>query len=375
MQRRQQLGKTKRLVVKVGTSLLTAGGGEPDQSFMAKLAAEVAEQRRAGREVILVTSGAIGMGLSVMRLQERPRTIPGKQALAAIGQPHLMRVYAQVFGQEQLTTAQVLLTSDDIHDRQRYAHARAALEELLRLGVVPVFNENDTVAVDEIKFGDNDTLSAHVTNLARADLLVILTDVAGLYDANPAERPDACLQHEVDAVDRCVEEMAAGPGTALGTGGMVTKVRAAKMVTGMGEKMAIADGRQPKVLARLLAGERLGTVFFPQGDKLASRKRWIAYALRRRGAVVLDAGASAALKQRGKSLLPSGVKAVEGRFKQGDCVGVKDEHGREFARGLVNYGAEEIQKLCGAKSSQIEDILGYKNADEIIHRDDLALLG
>lgn len=375
MQRRQQLGKTKRLVVKVGTSLLTGGKAELDQAFLAALAAETAEQRRAGREVILVTSGAIGLGLSIMRLSERPRTIPGKQALAAIGQPHLMRIYAQVFGREQLTVAQVLLTADDIHDRQRYAHARAALEELLRLGVVPIFNENDTVAVDEIKVGDNDTLSAHVTNLARADLLVILTDVAGLYEANPAEHPEATLLSEVDAVDQRIEAMAAGPGTKLGTGGMVTKVRAAKMVAGMGEKMAIADGRQPRVLSRLLAGERLGTVFFPQGDKLASRKRWIAYALRRRGALILDAGASAALKQRGKSLLPSGVKAVEGRFRQGDCVSVKDERGQEFARGLVNYGAEEIEKLRGAKSGEIEARLGYKYADEIIHRDDLALLG
>lgn len=375
MQRRQQLSKTKRLVVKVGTSLLTGGKPELDQAFLSALAAGIAEQRRAGREVILVTSGAIGLGLSIMRLPERPRTIPGKQALAAIGQPHLMRIYSQVFGREQLTVAQVLLTADDIHDRQRYAHARAALEELLRLGVVPIFNENDTVAVDEIKVGDNDTLSAHVTNLARADLLVILTDVAGLYEANPAEHPEAKLVSEVDAIDRRVEEMAAGPGTKLGTGGMVTKLRAAKMVTGMGEKMAMADGREPRVLSRLLSGERLGTVFFPQGDKLASRKRWIAYALRRRGALILDAGASAALKQRGKSLLPSGVKSVEGRFKQGDCVSVKDEQGREFARGLVNYGAEEIEKLCGAKSSEIEARLGYKYADEIIHRDDLALLG
>jgi glutamate 5-kinase len=243
MQRRQQLIKAKRVVVKVGTSLLSAGRQELDQTFLATLASEVAEQRRAGREVILVTSGAIGMGLSVMRMAERPRTIPGKQALAAIGQPHLMRLYAQVFSREQLTTAQVLLTADDITDRQRYAHARAALEELLRLGVVPVFNENDTVAVDEIKFGDNDTLSAHVTNLACADLLVILTDVAGLYDANPAEHPEARLLAEVDAIDKRIEDMAAGPGTTLGTGGMVTKLRAAKMVTGMGEKMAIADGR------------------------------------------------------------------------------------------------------------------------------------
>lgn len=374
MQRRQQLIKAKRVVVKVGTSLLSAGRQELDQTFLATLASEVAEQRRAGREVILVTSGAIGMGLSVMRMAERPRTIPGKQALAAIGQPHLMRLYAQVFSREQLTTAQVLLTADDINDRQRYAHARAALEELLRLGVVPVFNENDTVAVDEIKFGDNDTLSAHVTNLACADLLVILTDVAGLYDANPAEHPEARLLAEVDAIDKRIEDMAAGPGTTLGTGGMVTKIRAAKMVTGMGEKMAIADGREPRVLSRLLAGVRLGTVFFPRGDKLASRKRWIAYALRRRGALILDAGASAALKLRGKSLLPSGVKAVEGRFQQGDCVSVKDERGHEFARGLVNYAAEEIEKLRGAKSGEIEARLGYKNADEIIHRDDLALL-
>lgn len=374
MERRQGLKKSKRVVVKVGTSLLTDGAAGISKSFVSKLTEDVAALRREGREVILVTSGAIGSGLAAMGHKEKPRTIPGKQAMAAIGQPRLMQAYAHAFAQHDLITAQVLLTGDDINHRERYAHARDALAELLRLGVVPIINENDTVAVDEIKFGDNDTLSAHVTNLAEADLLVILTDVAGLYTCNPSENPEAQFLHHVDKIDRRIDDMACGPGTRLGTGGMATKIKAAKMVTGMGEKMVIADGRQPKVLRRILAGEDLGTVFYPQGDKLASRKRWIAFAQRSRGLLHLDSGAAAAVKSGGKSLLPSGIRRVEGRFKQGDCVSLADEHGREFARGLVNYSAEDTAKLCGAKSKDIERILGYKNADEIIHRDDLALL-
>ncbi len=374
MERRQLLRQAKRVVVKIGTSLLSRDGAGLDKRFILKLAAEVAALRRGGREVILVTSGAIGSGLAVLRRREKPRTIPAKQALAAIGQPQLMQDYARAFSRFGLQTAQVLLTSEDIHHRERYSHARNALAEILRLGVVPIFNENDTVAVEEIKFGDNDTLSAHVTHLAEADVLIILTDVAGLYTCDPSLGDRAQRIQQVDRIDRAVENMACGPGSRLGTGGMVTKIVAAKMVTGMGEEMVIADGRVPGILKKILAGEDVGTVFFPQGDKLASRKRWIAFALRRRGTLWLDAGAAAAVRDRGKSLLPSGVRKVEGSFKPGDCVSLKDEAGKEFGRGLVNYAAEEIAKLKGAKSKDIESILGYKYTDEIIHRDDLVLL-
>lgn len=374
MERRQTLKKARRVVVKVGTSLITDGREGVNKAFINKLAGEIAALCGGGREVILVTSGAIGTGMAALRCQERPRSIPGKQAMAAIGQPRLMQAYAQAFGRYDLTTAQVLLTADDIQSRQRYSHARNALLEILHLGAVPVFNENDTVAVDEIKFGDNDTLSAHITNLAEADLLIVLTDVAGLYTCNPAENDRAELLSAVDCIDGRIEEMACGGAGALGTGGMATKVKAARMVTGMGEEMVIADGRQARILQRILAGENIGTAFYPRGDKLASRKRWIAFALRRRGALHLDAGAAAAVRLQGKSLLPTGIRGLEGDFKQGDCVSILDHAGREFARGLVKYSAEEIDRIKGAKTREIEKILGYKATDEIVHRDDLVVL-
>lgn len=374
MQRRQRFKTAKRVVVKIGTSLVTDGGTSLHTAFLSRLAGEVAALHREGREIILVTSGAIGTGMLVLGERERPRTIPGKQALAAIGQPRLMQAYARAFARHDLVTAQVLLTAEDIHDRGRYSHARNALFELLARGAVPIVNENDTVAVDEIKFGDNDTLSAHVTNLAEADLLIILTDVGGLFTGDPASDAKAERISCVERVDARIEAMACGPGGALGTGGMATKLTAAKMVTGMGEELVIADGRQPRVLRRILAGEDLGTVFFPHGDRLASRKRWIGFALRRRGNLTLDAGAAAAVRSGGRSLLPSGIRAVEGRFAQGDCVALLDERGREFARGLVKYGADEVRKLCGAKTRDIERILGYRTTDEVVHRDDLVVL-
>jgi glutamate 5-kinase len=374
MQRRQIFKKARRVVVKIGTSLLTGGRTGVNRTFLSKLAFEAAALRRGGRELIIVTSGAIGLGVAAVGAKERPATIPGKQAMAAVGQPLLMQAYAQAFAKHKLITAQILLTADDIQDRERYAHARNALLELLRLGVVPVFNENDTVGVQEIKIGENDTLSAHVTHLAEADLLIILTDVGGLYACNPATHPDAELLEHVDIIDRAVEAMACGPGTALGTGGMATKLKAAKMVTGSGEEMVIADGRTPQVLTRILSGEALGTAFYPHGDKLANRKHWIAFGLRVRGTLHLDAGAALAVKNRGKSLLPSGIRSVEGRFKQGDCVSLIDETQNEFARGLVNYSSEDVARLCGVKTADIERVLGYKNSDEIIHRDDLVLL-
>lgn len=374
MHRRALLKKVKRLVVKIGSALLVRESGGLNTAFLSKLAREIAELHRQGREVILVSSGAIGAGMTVLQSKERPRTIPAKQALAAIGQPRLMQAYAGVFGRQGLIIAQVLLTAEDIHNRQRYSHARNALSELLKQGVIPIFNENDTVSVDEIQFGDNDVLSAHITNMAEADCLVVLTNVDGLYSRDPRYYPEATLISQVDKIDRKTENMAAASTNHLGTGGMATKLQAARMVTGMGEELVIANGRRKRVLPLILSGQEIGTIFYPQGDKLGARKRWIAFALRRKGVLLLDAGAGTAVKEQGKSLLPSGILSVEGQFKLGDCVGLKDQAGREFARGLVNYASDEIKRLCGVKTKDIERILGYKNNDEIIHRSDLALL-
>lgn len=374
MHRRALLKKAKRLVVKIGSALLVRESGGLNTAFLSKLAREIAELHRQGREVILVSSGAIGAGMTVLQSKKRPRTIPAKQALAAIGQPRLMQAYAGVFGRQGLITAQVLLTAEDIHNRQRYSHARNALSELLKQGVIPIFNENDTVSVDEIQFGDNDVLSAHITNMAEADCLVVLTNVDGLYSRDPRYYPEATLISQVDKIDRKTENMAAASTNHLGTGGMATKLQAARMVTGMGEELVIANGRRKRVLPLILSGQEIGTIFYPQGDKLGARKRWIAFALRRKGVLLLDAGAGTAVKEQGKSLLPSGILSVEGQFKLGDCVGLKDQAGREFARGLVNYASDEIKRLCGVKTKDIERILGYKNNDEIIHRSDLALL-
>jgi glutamate 5-kinase len=374
MHRRKLLKKAKRLVIKIGSALLSRESGGVNTAFLSKLAREIAELHRQGREVILVSSGAIGAGMTVLKSKERPRTIPAKQALAAIGQPRLMQAYAAVFGRQGLIIAQVLLTAEDIHNRQRYSHARNALSAILKQGAIPIFNENDTVAVEEIQFGDNDVLSAHITNMAEADCLVVLTNVDGLYSRDPRYYPDAVLISKVDKVTREIESMAAAATNHLGTGGMVTKLQAAKMVTGMGEELVIANGRQKRVLPLILSGREIGTIFYPQGDKLGARKRWIAFALRKKGVLLLDAGAGTAVKKQGRSLLPSGILSVEGQFKQGDCVGLKDQAGREFARGLVNYASDEIGRLCGVKTQEIERILGYKSNDEIIHRNDLALL-
>ncbi len=375
MQRRELLKNAKRLVVKIGSALLARESGGVNTAFISKLAREIAELHSQGREVILVSSGAIGAGMAVLQSRERPRTIPAKQALAAIGQPRLMQAYAGVFGRQGLITAQVLLTAEDIHNRQRYSHARNALLEILKQGVIPIFNENDTVSVEEIQFGDNDVLSAHITNMAEADCLVVLTNVDGLYSRDPRYYPDAVLISQVEKIDRKIENLAAAATTNhLGTGGMATKLQAAKMVTGMGEELVIANGQRKHVLPLIISGREIGTIFYPRGDKLGARKRWIAFALRRKGALLLDSGAGTAVKEQGRSLLPSGILSVEGQFKQGDCVGLRDQAGREFACGLVNYASDEIERLCGVKTKEIERILGYKNNDEIIRRNDLALL-
>jgi len=373
---RRALGRVKRLVVKVGSGLITAPGQGPDSRRIAALAADLAAVIADRREVTLVSSGAIVTGMARLGLETRPRSIPEKQAAAAVGQSALMWHYEQAFKKHELMVGQVLLTGQDISDRGRYLNARNTLLALLAFDVVPVVNENDTVAVDEIKVGDNDNLAALVAHLIDADLLVLLTDVDGLYTANPAMHEDAHLLETVEAVTDEITGLAwAGTGSGS-VGGMATKLQAAQKAAAAGVPMIIANGRIEGALARLLRGETLGTYFAPKADRLGARKRWIAFAVPPQGRLMVDAGAVRALTQDGKSLLPSGVVGVEGDFAAGAVVAVAGqvEGEREFARGLVNFDAPEVRRILGAKTREIEQRLGYKSFDEVIHRDNLVIL-
>lgn len=371
---RRPLGRIRRLVVKVGSSLITSAGAGADPDRIETLAAEIAAARR-GREVVLVTSGAIATGVARLALRTRPRSIPDKQAAAAVGQSALMWHYEAAFKRHGVAVGQVLLTAQDISDRARYLNARNTLLALLRFKVLPVVNENDTVAVEEIKVGDNDNLSALVASLIDADLLVLLTDVDGLYTAPPGRDPGARLIETVNAITADVEGLVWAPPGGVGVGGMATKLEAAHKAAAAGVPMVIGSGRVPGALARILAGERVGTYFAPRADRLAARKRWIGLAVTPQGRLTVDAGARSALTQHGKSLLPSGVVGVHGDFTAGDVVAVAGEESeREFARGLVNFDADELRQIRGAKTREIEARLGYRAADEVIHRDNLVIL-
>ncbi len=371
---RRALRRVHRLVVKVGSSLITAPGVGADPDRIDAIASEIARIRQ-GREVVLVTSGAIITGLARLTLARRPRSIPEKQAAAAIGQSALMWHYEAAFKRHGIPVGQVLLTAQDIGDRARYLNARNTLLALLRFDVLPVVNENDTVAVEEIKVGDNDNLSALVASLIDADLLVLLTDVDGLYTADPARDAGARKLDTVLAVTDEIERLAWASGSEVGVGGMATKLQAAHKAAAAGIPMVIGSGREAGLLARVLAGETVGTYFAPRADRLAARKRWIAFAVAPQGRLVVDAGALSALTQQGRSLLPSGLIGVEGEFAAGDVVAVVDEAGgREFARGLVNFDTDELRRIQGAKTLEIEGRLGYKAVDEVIHRDNLVLL-
>jgi glutamate 5-kinase len=372
---RSTLARAKRLVVKVGTGTLTDREGRFDRPNCERLASELAEAAR-GRRLVLVSSGAVALGaerLGLVRTKGKPWDIPTKQACAAAGQPHLMNAWGNAFAGHGLVTAQVLLTADDLASRKRFLNARRTFEKLLEAGAVPVVNENDTVAVDEIKVGDNDTLAGLVAGCVEADLVVMLTDVEGLFDRNPAE-PGAALVHEVGRITAEVERIAGGAGTERSTGGMATKVKAARRLAAQGVATALLSGRRPRALAGLLAGERLGTVFAPSAERLSSRKGWLAAAARGKGVILVDAGARRALVEQKKSLLPSGVKEVVGQFGVGDPVDVAVDPARPFARGIAGYGADEVRRIAGRKSGEIEAALGYKYLDEVIHRDDLVLL-
>lgn len=372
---RPALARCRRIVVKVGSGLVTAPGRGPDPVRIAALADDIAAVRRA-HEVVLVSSGAIATGMARLDFHERPRSIPDRQAAAAVGQSALMGHYETAFGRHAIRVGQVLLTAEDIGERSRYLNARNTLEALLRLAVVPIVNENDTVAVQEIKVGDNDTLSALVAALVDAELLVLLTDVDGLYTGDPSVDATARKLDTVPAITDDITRLVWSRGAGgVSVGGMATKLAAAQKAGVSGIPMVIAGGREPRVLQRLLAGELLGTFFPPKTDRLSQRKRWIALARAAQGRLVVDAGAVRALREEGRSLLPSGILDVEGDFDAGDIVAIAaGGPAREFARGLVRFEADEVRKIRGAQTREIADRLGYKSFDEVVHRDDLVLL-
>ena len=372
------LRNAKRIVVKVGSSLVTDEGRGLDEAAIGEWCRQISVLMRAqgdtvGREVIMVSSGAIAEGMKRLGWATRPHAIHELQAAAAVGQMGLAQMYETKLREQGLGSAQVLLTHADLADRERYLNARSTLLTLLKLGVVPVINENDTVVTDEIKFGDNDTLGALVANLVEADALVILTDQKGLYTADPRKDPSAQFVHEAKAGDPALEAMAGGAGSSLGRGGMITKILAAKRAAGSGASTVIAWGREPDALLRLVQGQPIGTLLVAQTQKNQARKQWMADHLQLRGAVTVDAGAAAKLRDAGKSLLPIGMTAVEGEFSRGDVIAVRDEAGVEIARGLANYASAEARLICRKPSSEFENLLGYAAEPEMLHRDNLVL--
>ncbi len=362
-----------RIVVKVGSSLVTDEGRGLDEAAIARWVAQIAQLRALGKEVVLVSSGAVAEGMKRLGWRRRPTAMHELQAAAAVGQMGLVQAYESAFRNRGLRTAQVLLTHDDLADRKRYLNARSTLLALLGLGVVPIINENDTVVTDEIKFGDNDTLGALVANLLDAEVLVILTDQRGLYTADPRRDPAARLLDCVVAGDPALESMAGGAGSAIGSGGMITKVLAARRASAGGAHTVVASGREPEVLMRLAAGESLGTRFVAQTPRLAARKKWLADHLQLRGSVRLDAGAARALLRRGGSLLPIGVTEVVGDFERGEAVAILDPDGREIARGLSGYSSSEARLIMRKPSSEIARILGFVEEPELVHRDHMVL--
>lgn len=364
----------KRIVVKVGSTLVTDEGRGLDRAALARWAAQIARLRSMGKQVVLVSSGAIAEGMQRLNWVKRPHDINELQAAAAVGQMGLAQAYESSFRECGLGTAQVLLTHADLADRTRYLNARATLLTLLRLSVVPIINENDTVVTDEIKFGDNDTLGALVANLIDADVLVILTDQRGLYSSDPRKDPNARFIDQARAGDPALEAMAGGAGSAIGRGGMITKVLAARRAAGSGASTIIASGRERDVLVRLATGEAIGTQLTAPTSQLSARKQWLADHLQLKGRLMLDAGATRAIVDDGKSLLPIGVAEVVGDFVRGDVIACVDSNGREIARGLVNYSSAEARLIARRPSSEIEATLGYMESPELIHRDNLVLL-
>lgn len=371
---RETIATTRRWVVKIGSALLTQDGQGLERAMLVPWVDAMADRLDAGHEVVLVSSGAVAEGMARMGWSQRPKALHELQAAAAVGQMGLVRAYEDCFRSRGLHTAQVLLTRDDLSNRARYLNARSTLRTLIGLGVIPVINENDTVATDELRFGDNDTLAALVANLIEADLLILLTDQDGLFDRDPRRDPQARLITETWVDDPQLDACAGGSGTGLGTGGMVTKVRAARLAARSGTPTIIAPGRGEQVLGRIGRGEAVGTLLIPFQGPQAARKQWLASHLEVRGCLVLDQGAVRALREKGRSLLAVGVKEVRGAFNRGEVVACIDEAGHEVARGLVNYDGLETDRIKGHPSSAFEDILGYLDDDELIHRDNLVLI-
>ncbi len=363
----------RRIVVKVGSAVLTAEGGL-NQEVIENLSAELSRFKRDRFDIILVSSGAIASGLKKVGLSMRPKSIPEKQAVAAVGQSSLVLAYEEAFGRYGQKVAQILLTREDLSNRKRYLNARNTIYTLLNWGIIPVINENDTVAVDEIKFGDNDILSALIASLVEADLLICLTDIDALYDSDPRSNPKAQRLALVDHITDEIEKMASDIPGSMGRGGMLSKVRAAGMVSAQGIPTIIANGKTPCILEKIFAGEDYGTLFQARGQRMTSRKYWIAFTLKPKGALVVDDGAQKAITVNGRSLLASGITEVRGKFDVGAPVRCLDQTGKAFAAGLVNYASVDIAKIKGCKTQEIANILGHKDYDEVIHRDNLVIL-
>ncbi|WP_020410271.1 glutamate 5-kinase [Hahella ganghwensis] len=371
---RNRLKTGRRWVVKIGSALLTNDGRGLALDAMAPWVEQMVALAESGVDIVIVSSGSVAEGMSRLGWDARPHHLHELQAAAAVGQMGLVQAWEAQFKQHGRHTAQILLTHDDLSDRRRYLNARSAVRALVDLGVIPIINENDTVVTDEIRFGDNDTLAALVANLIEADTLVILTDQSGLYNADPRKDPEAQLVSQARASNPALDAMASGASGVLGRGGMYTKLRAARLASRSGAATVIVGGRQEKVLTRLREGEELGTLLLSDQERLDARKQWLAGHLKTKGQLTLDDGAVRVLTRQGRSLLPVGVKAANGRFQRGEMVSCVDEQGKEVARGLVNYDAEEVSKIIGQPSSAVESILGYVNEPELIHRDNMVLL-
>ncbi|MCK5655850.1 MAG: glutamate 5-kinase [Candidatus Aureabacteria bacterium] len=370
---RQKLKDISSLVVKVGSNVLTDGRGKIDKKIISSLAGQIHELKERGKKVILVTSGAIAAGRWKLGYDKKELTLRQKQAAAAVGQSQLMRFYEDAFFGKGIVTGQVLLTDDGLSDRVRQLNAKNTLLTLLEKDVVPVINENDTVSVEEIQFGDNDRLSALVAQMTGTELLILLTDTQGLMDKDPKDCKDAKRIAVVKEIKEDIECLCGKKGSSFSTGGMISKIRSAKMVTRSGESAVIADGKEENVLLKILDGKDVGTLFLPCGSKLAGRKRWIAHFQKPKGSITVDSGAAQALVNRGKSLLASGIKFVNGDFSIGDVIVIRDEGGNDFACGQANYCSSDIGKIKGLKTSQIDKILGKKDYDEVIHRDNMVI--
>ena len=370
---REKIKKAKRIVIKIGSALLTNDGLGLNHKGIDQWAEQMAELRKQGIEIVLVSSGAVAEGMSRLNWTSRPSALHELQAAAAIGQMGLVQAYESVFKKYDFHTAQILLTHDDLANRRRYLNARSTLKTLLKHGIIPVVNENDTVVFDEIQFGDNDTLAALVANLIEADHLIILTDQTGLYDKNPRSNSDASLIDEASVGDSSLDKMVSSKGGELGRGGMLTKLRAARLAARSGASTLIASGREESILMRLLKAEKLGTYLMAEQTQVTARKQWLAGQLQLAGSMTLDTGACKVLTGKGGSLLAVGVSQVNGKFQRGEVVSCLDGQGREIARGLVNYNSDEVMKLIGQSSDKIESILGYVDEEELIHRDNMII--